>query len=146
MFMHAGTKRAMRRCSSLFSGLLHDRRGVAALEFALVVPLLMAMYFVTMEVSQAIEANKKVSRIADMVADLVTQQQEIRKSELEAIMRIGEATIQPYNRSQPSITITAIQVTDDRRPKSRSSGPASLSTAPSARRKFLPPSPQSRPP
>ena len=117
MFMHAGTKRAMRRCSSLLSGLLHDRRGVAALEFALVVPLLMAMYFVTMEVSQAIEANKKVSRIADMVADLVTQQQEIRKSELEAIMRIGEATIQPYNRSQPSITITAIQVTNDSTPK-----------------------------
>ncbi len=117
MLKHAGTRGAMKRCSSLLTGFVSNRRGVAALEFALVVPLLMAMYFVTMEVSQAIEANKKVSRIADMVADLVTQQQEIHKSELEAIMRIGESTIQPYNRSQPSITVTAIKVTDEATPK-----------------------------
>ena len=45
-----------------------------------------------------------------MVADLVTQMQAMNKSELEGIMRIGEATLQPYNRSKPSITITAIEV------------------------------------
>ena len=56
------------------------------------------MYFVTMEVSQAIETNKKVGRIGSMVADLVTQQQTISKAELEAIMKIGESTLQPYNR------------------------------------------------
>ena len=42
--------------------LLGDRRGVAALEFALIAPLLLSMYFVTMEVAQAIESNKKVGR------------------------------------------------------------------------------------
>ena len=35
-----------------------------------------------------------------MVADLVTQQQTITKSELDAIMAIGESLLQPYNRSQ----------------------------------------------
>lgn len=117
MWLRAEARRAARRCSTLLTRLNSDRRGVAALEFALIVPLLMAMYFVTMEVSQAIEVNKKVSRVGDMVADLVTQQQEIRKSELEAIMRIGEATIQPYDRSQPSITITAIEITNETTPK-----------------------------
>ena len=70
-----------------------DRRGVAAVEFAFVAPLLLSMYFVTMEVSQAIETNKKVGRVASMVADLVTQQQTISKSELEAIMTIGESLL-----------------------------------------------------
>jgi Flp pilus assembly protein TadG len=42
---------------------------------------------------------------------------EINKSELEGIMRIGEATVQPYNRSKPSIIITAIEVTDETTPK-----------------------------
>lgn len=97
--------------------LLRDRTGVAALEFALIVPLLLALYFVTMEVAQAIEANKKVGRVGSMVADLVTQQQEMNKAELEAIMRIGESTLQPYNRSQIDIEITAIEVTDDATPK-----------------------------
>ncbi len=117
MVLKLFAKPAATRVGSILSCLFSDRRGVAALEFALIVPLLMAMYFVTMEVSQAIEANKKVSRVGDMVADLVTQQPSISKSELEAIMQIGEATLQPYNRSQPTIAITAIQITDETTPK-----------------------------
>jgi Flp pilus assembly protein TadG len=97
--------------------LLRDRRGVAAVEFAFIAPLLLSMYFVTMEVSQAIETNKKVSRVGSMVADLVTQQQTINKSELDAVLAIGESLLQPYNRSTPTITITAIEITDEATPK-----------------------------
>jgi Flp pilus assembly protein TadG len=113
-------KMTMRAGAQFLSGvrrLFRDRSGVAALEFALIVPLLLCLYFVTMEVSQAIETNKKVGRVGAMAADLVTQMQEVNKSELEGIMRIGEATLQPYNRSQLNLTITAIEVTDEATPK-----------------------------
>ena len=86
---------SMRAGAQLLGGarrLFRDKGGVAALEFALIVPLLLMLYFVTMEVAQAIEVNKKVGRVGSMVADLVTQMQEMNKSELEGIMRIGEAT------------------------------------------------------
>jgi Flp pilus assembly protein TadG len=96
-----------------------DGRGVAALEFALIVPLLLCLYFVTMEVAQAIEANKKVGRAASMTADLVAQMPEIPRAELEGIMRIGEATMQPYNRSKLDIIVTAIEVTNDATPKAQ---------------------------
>ncbi|MCV3205834.1 pilus assembly protein [Mesorhizobium sp. YC-39] len=94
-----------------------DRRGVAAIEFALIVPILLIMYFVTMEASQAIETSKKVSRIGSMVADLVTQQQSVKTADLDAIMQIGNSTLQPYNRSTPKIVITAIKVTNETPPK-----------------------------
>src|SRR3954452_22450510 len=94
-----------------------NRRGVAAVEFALIAPVLLVMYFITMEASQAIETSKKVSRIGSMVADLVTQQTSVVKADLDAIMKIGTSTLQPYTRSKPSITITAIQVTDETTPK-----------------------------
>ena len=94
-----------------------DKRGVAALEFALIVPLLLCLYFVTMEVAQAIETNKKVGRVGSLVADLVAQMPDIPKSELEGIMRIGEATMQPYNRSKLDVTVTAIEVTNEATPK-----------------------------
>jgi Flp pilus assembly protein TadG len=94
-----------------------DRRGVAALEFALIAPLLLSMYFLTMEVGQGIEANKKIGRAASMVADLVTQQQTTTKEDLNAILNIGSAILQPYNRSKPTIVITAIEVTDETTPK-----------------------------
>ncbi|MER9298334.1 pilus assembly protein [Mesorhizobium sp. M0621] len=90
-----------------------DRRGIAAVEFALIMPILLIMYFLTMEASQAIETSKKVSRIGSMVADLVTQQTSVVKADIDGIMKIGSVTLQPYNRSSPSITITAIQVSAD---------------------------------
>lgn len=111
--VRSGPASLLARVSNFF----RDIGGVAALEFALVVPLLLMLYFVTMEVAQAIEANKKVGRVGSMVADLVTQQQEMSKNELEGIMKIAEATLQPYNRSKPTIEITAIEVTDETTPK-----------------------------
>lgn len=95
----------------------HDRRGVAAIEFAFIVPVLLIMYFITMEASQAIETSKKVSRVGSMVADLVTQQATITKTDLDAIMTIGSSTLKPYNRSTPTIIITGIQITDEASPK-----------------------------
>jgi Flp pilus assembly protein TadG len=94
-----------------------DRSGVAAMEFALVAPMLLVLYFVTMEVAMGIEANKKVGRVASMVADLVTQQPEMSRSELEGILRIGESIVQPYNRTPLNIVVTAIEVTDETTPK-----------------------------
>jgi Flp pilus assembly protein TadG len=108
IFARAGT--ALRR-------LARDRRGVAAVEFAFIAPVLLSLYFVTMEVSQAIEINKKVGRVGSMVADLLTQQQRTNKVDIEAVLKIGESLLQPYNRTKPTITVTAIQITDENSPK-----------------------------
>ncbi|WP_246591708.1 TadE/TadG family type IV pilus assembly protein [Aminobacter anthyllidis] len=107
----------LERWQSCTRALVGDKRGVAAIEFAIIAPLLLSLYFVTMEVSQGIETNKKVSRVGSMVADLVTQQQTIKKSEIDAIMKIGESILQPYNRSVGKIVITAIEITDEATPK-----------------------------
>ena len=100
----------LKRCAAWFGA---QRQGIAAVEFALIAPLLLAMYFMTMEVSQGIESNKKVARIGSMTADLITQQSTITAAELDAIMKIGGSTIQPYNRSNPKIVVTAIEITAD---------------------------------
>ncbi|MBZ9678040.1 TadE/TadG family type IV pilus assembly protein [Mesorhizobium sp. ES1-1] len=110
---HSGIMKVLQKAARFCS----DRSGVAAVEFAFIVPILLIMYFVTMEASQAVETSKKVSRIGSMVADLVTQQPNITRADLDAIMKIGTSALQPYNRSLPNITITAIQVTTDATPK-----------------------------
>jgi len=103
--------------SAIAGRFCRDRRGVAAIEFAFIAPVLLIMYFITMEASQAIETSKKVSRIASMVADLVTQQSTVAKADLDAIMKIGTSTLQPYNRSTPTIIITGIHISDEASPK-----------------------------
>jgi Flp pilus assembly protein TadG len=93
-----------------------EKRGVAAIEFALIAPLLLAMYFVTMEIAPAIDSSKKVGRGASMIADLVSQQQTVTRADLDAIMRLGEATILPYNRSRLKVFVTGIDVDKDGNP------------------------------
>ncbi|MGX7876638.1 TadE/TadG family type IV pilus assembly protein [Mesorhizobium sp. ORM6] len=115
--MRAGAHPKIAEIWSKTVGFWSNRRGIAAVEFALIAPILLVLYFMTMEASQAIETSKKVSRIGSMVADLVTQQPTIVKADLDAIMQIGTSTIQPYSRSTPNITVTAIQVTTDTPPK-----------------------------
>ncbi|MEX0953839.1 MAG: TadE/TadG family type IV pilus assembly protein [Rhizobiaceae bacterium] len=104
----------LRAMATRFAG---ARSGVAAVEFAFIAPVLLSLYFVTMEVSQAIEVNKKVGRVGSMVADLLTQQQSTTRSEVDAILKIGESILQPYNRSKGAIKVTAIQITDEDSPK-----------------------------
>ena len=117
MSQHAGAHDKPAGFRAWIARIAADRRGVAAVEFAFVAPLLLSMYFVTMEVSQGIETDKKVGRIASMVADLVTQQQITTKAEVDAIMTIGQSLLQPYNRSVPKIVVTAIEITDETTPK-----------------------------
>jgi Flp pilus assembly protein TadG len=97
--------------------LARSRQGVAAVEFAFIAPVLFALYFVTLEVSHAIETNKKVGRAASMIADLVTQQPKMTTGILDPIMEIGEATLQPYNRSQLAIYVTGIDISNDTTPQ-----------------------------
>lgn len=117
MFAGAGAHEMMSKLMRMGRRLLGDRRGVAAIEFALVVPLLLCMYFVTMEVAQGVETNKKVSRVGSLVGDLVTQQMTIQKADLDAIMKIAGSVLEPYERSSPKIVITAIEITDETTPK-----------------------------
>lgn len=89
----------------------HDARGAAALEFAFIAPLMIAMYFVTVEVTQAIDTNRKLTRLSSTVADLITQETKTRPEDLKAILSIGDQVLQPYRRTVADIRAEGIQVT-----------------------------------
>ena len=63
-----------------WSAFLGESRAVAAIEFAIVLPLFLIAYLGVVETTLAIETRKKVDRIGSQVADLVTQQQTTTKA------------------------------------------------------------------
>ncbi|MEL6435369.1 MAG: TadE/TadG family type IV pilus assembly protein [Pseudomonadota bacterium] len=89
-----------------------NNRGVAAVEFALVFPLLLTMYIGTLEISMGMTVNKRVARVASTIADLVTQQDELSRSELHAIMRLSESVMYPYDTTKPKVLIIGVDVDD----------------------------------
>lgn len=115
----AGAHDAMKKLAAGIRRLGKDRRGVAAVEFALIVPILLILYFLTMEASQGIETSKKVSRANATVADLVAQQSTVDPDSLKAILEIADTTLRPYYRSEPDIVITAIEVVGKDNPKAQ---------------------------
>lgn len=97
---------------SLLRRFSSDRKGAAAVEFAIIAPLLITLYLGTMEISRGLQVNKKVGRAASSVADLIAQIDEgaLDKATIESIMKIGKATLQPYNLTQPTIIATGISI------------------------------------
>ena len=64
---------AWRQAQRLAVRWLKDRRGVAAIEFAFVAPILLVMFFGTVEFSQAIAIKRNVTNIARTISDLTSQ-------------------------------------------------------------------------
>jgi Flp pilus assembly protein TadG len=101
---------AARNLRTIAGRFLRDRRGVAALEFALIAPVIILLYLGSVELTTGLDVNKNLGRAGSMVADLVTQQQTITKADITNIMAIAKATMLPYQRDTPQIKITAIDV------------------------------------
>lgn len=84
----------MRR--GLFSRLGSDERGVSAVEFAMLAPVLIAFYFGMAEFCQGFMAQKRMGHVAAMVADLVAQEESVSTSNLDDIFEIGGLIMKPF--------------------------------------------------
>jgi Flp pilus assembly protein TadG len=82
----------MRRLSRFVS----DRRGVSAVEFALLLPMMMTLYLGSVETSQGIAAKRKVTVIAHTLADLASQYTDITNADIANVLAAGDAIITPY--------------------------------------------------
>jgi Flp pilus assembly protein TadG len=76
--------------------LLKDERGVAAVEFALLAPFLMLLYFGLVEFVQAFQAQKRVSHVAMAVADVAAQQRVVTDAQLDDAMQAGVVLMTPF--------------------------------------------------
>ena len=59
-----------------------DRKGLAAIEFALLAPIMVFLFFATVEGSDALATSRRVSLSVNTIADLVAQETEIQTSAL----------------------------------------------------------------
>ena len=87
-----------------------DRRGVSAVEFALVAPVMIGLYFGVVEVSDGVSADRKVSLTTATLANLSAQVATISASDMTNILDASSAVIAPYDKSKLKVTITCISI------------------------------------
>lgn len=91
-----------------------DTRGVAALEFALILPVMLAIYLGGVEVSSAVIVDQKVTHATSVLADLVTQADGgITNVEMSNILDAVTTVIAPYPTNEFSIVVSGVQVDGD---------------------------------
>jgi Flp pilus assembly protein TadG len=87
-----------------------DERGVSAVEFAMLLPLMLTLYLGTVEVSQGIAADRKVTLTARTVADLVAQVSSINNADMTNSLNAASAVIAPFSATNLKVTVTSVTI------------------------------------
>jgi Flp pilus assembly protein TadG len=83
-----------------------DTRGVAAIEFAMMVPIMGMMFIGAVELSQVITVDRRVTQIANATADLVARAEtQISQTEITDIMKAGSYIVAPYSQNPLRIVV-----------------------------------------
>jgi Flp pilus assembly protein TadG len=78
-------------------GLLRDRSGIAATEFAVIVPIMLVMFFGTVEFSSGVAIDRKVTLMARTLANLTSQGQAVDDPTLTGFFNASNAIMTPYS-------------------------------------------------
>ncbi|MEQ8403671.1 MAG: pilus assembly protein [Oceanicaulis sp.] len=103
----------MRLTLACLNRFARDRRGVSALEFALIAPVMVLMYLGSAELTQALTVDRKVTGAANAVADLVAQDDFVTDAELGDIRAAAAAIISPQPADLLSLRITSVRMDAD---------------------------------
>ena len=91
-------------------GLAKDERGVSAVEFAMLLPLMLTLYLGAVEVSQGIAADRKVTLTARTVADLVSQAQKVTNNDMTNSLNAASAVIVPYSIGNLKVVVSSVKI------------------------------------
>lgn len=96
----AGSSLSPRRLSRRYRD---DERGIAAIEFAIIAPIMIAMYFGLAEIASAISVDRRISHGTNVAGDLSTQQPDLKDGDIEEVLAAAVRVMGVSDVSQISI-------------------------------------------
>ena len=91
--------------------LLRDRSAIAATEFAVIVPIMLVMFFGTVEFSTGVAVDRKITLVARTLSDLTSQQQaNVDDTYLQNVFTASIAILSPYAPTPVKAQISEIYV------------------------------------
>ena len=82
--------------------------GLAAVEFAFLAPVMLLMFFGTVELSAALDCRARVNTVASTAADLVAQETSVSSSDMANVFAALNSIIYPYSTTPAKIVISSL--------------------------------------
>jgi Flp pilus assembly protein TadG len=101
---------AFRRLSERLQRLISDPRGVSAVEFAMLLPLMLTLYLGGVEISQGVGIDRKVTLTTRTIADLASQVASINNASMTNMLNATTAVMSPYPTSQLKVTVSSVTI------------------------------------
>ncbi len=102
-------------------GILHrfglDARGVSALEFALIAPVMILIYFGVGELCEAMMAQRRTSHATSAIGDLTTQSQSVASSDVSDIFAAATTIMAPFPTAPLKLRMTSVTANSSGTPK-----------------------------
>jgi len=92
------------------SALRRDQKGVSAVEFAMLLPLMTTLYLGAVEISQGVAIHRKVTLTARTVADLASQVTSINNADMTNMLTAASAVVAPYAANELKVTVSAVSI------------------------------------
>ena len=87
-----------------------DTRALGATEFAVIVPLMLVMFFGTIEFSSAVAIDRKVTLFARTLSDLTSQSMTLTDSDMQNTFTASISIVMPYDASLVKGSISQIYI------------------------------------
>ncbi len=90
---------------------LHEG-GMAAVEFSLILPILVLLWLGGVEVTQGLSMDRRLNNLCSSIGDLVSRTKTITKANINQIFDIAPGAIYPYDTTSLEMRVSAVNVDD----------------------------------
>lgn len=85
-----------------------SRSGMAAVEFALIAPVMILVFFGSIELSEALNCKARVERVASTAADLVSQSTTVSTTDVNNVFGAANSILFPFSSAPAQIVISSL--------------------------------------
>ena len=94
--------------SKLKAFFIRQKSGMAATEFAMVLPIIVLLFFGMLEASDAFTVNRRVSHASNAVVDLVGQAERTTPNQIASIFTGAQRMLEPNDTSTLDLKLTSV--------------------------------------
>ena len=96
------------RLVSRLCGFARNRQGIAAVEFAIILPFMLVLYLGSIEAGNGLAVQFKAALASRAVADLASQYTSINNATMTGILNAAATVVAPYSATGMVVTISEI--------------------------------------